>query len=252
MTSNNGDGDTVMCKNITKTKELLKEFSGFINAITWSYFNITGVDRAELFGEANVALLKACDDFNALRGGSFTAYAKFIIVDALNEYIRVNKISVSIPRYISRANLIINRLKKALNNEEDLFSAVINGDTPVEELEDKVVDELILLQSAAKRAGTSVVELVSRSEFLPSNNVDPIVIEEVITDDCKEKEILTKLLVKQIQSFLTEDELLISNLLMEGENANSISTKLNKSYKWVKNRIKSIRIKAVKYLDIDI
>lgn len=247
---NNGS-DLLVGKSITKTKELLSDFSSFINTLTWSYYNLTGVDRTELFGEANVALLKACDDFDALKGDSFDSYAKFIIADALNEYIRANKVVVSIPRYIARANQIIKRMKETLNNDDAQFHAIINGKVDVDSLESSVIEELTLLEAAAARAKTTVVDLVDRSEFLPRDNVDTTVIEEVITDNFKERELLTKLLVKQIQSFLTEDELLISNLLMEGENANSISTKLNKSYKWVTNRIKSIRIKAVKSLDID-
>src|SRR6056297_583566 len=126
-------------KSIIKTKELLGAFSDFINKITWSYFNMTGVDRAELFGEANLALLKAWDDFDELRGSSFKSYAKFIIVDALNEYIRSNKIVVSIPKYIARANQIINRFKKLLDYDDVRFHAIICGNIPTGSLEEAVV-----------------------------------------------------------------------------------------------------------------
>lgn len=235
-------------KSVIKTKELLGAFSDFINKITWSYFNITGVDRAELFGEANLALLKACGDFDELRGSSFESYAKFIIVDALNEYIRSNKVVVSIPKYIARANQIINRFKKLLDYDDVRFHAIICGNIPTGSLEEAVVSELQLLKSAAIRAGTSVEHLIQRAEFLPQ---DVTVIEEAFIDnECKEKEIITKLLVEKIQSILTEDELLVSNMLMDGENTNSISIKLNKSYKWVANRISSIRSKTIKCLDM--
>lgn len=247
----NNENNLLVDKSVAKTKELLSEFSGFINAITWSYFNLTGVDRAELFGEANVALLKACDDFDALRGTSFEAYAKFIIVDALNEYIRSNKVAVSVPRYIARANQIIKRFKKKLNYDDDQFHAIINGVIPDTGLEDSVVTELRLLHAAAIRAGTSIEDLVSRAEFLPKASSEEAILDLPINDNNKEKEILTKLLVEQIQSILTEDELLVSKMLMDGGNTNSIKNELGKSYKWVVNRISSIRKKCLKLLDIE-
>ena len=238
-------------KSVIKTKELLGAFSNFINKITRSYFIITGMDHTELFGEANLALLKACNDFDELRGSSFESYAKFIIVDALNEYIRSNKVVVSIPKYIARANQIINRFKKLLDYDDAHFHAIIDGIVPVESLEDAVVSELRLLQAAAVRAGTSTENLVHRAEFLPQGCIDLSIIEETVIDtNCKEKDILTKLLVEQIQTKLTADELLVSNMLMDGENTNSISIKLNKSYKWVANRINSIRLKTMKCLDM--
>jgi DNA-directed RNA polymerase specialized sigma subunit len=246
----NKEQNLLVGKSVAKTKELLSAFSGFINTITWSYFNLTGVDRAELFGEANVALLKACDDFDALRGKSFESYAKFIIVDALNEYIRSNKVVVAIPKYIARSNQIIKRLKKLLDYDDVQFQAIVNEDIPISNLENQVADELRLLQSAADRASTSIKDLVSRAEFLPKDSSEDAILDIPIYGNNKEKEILTKLLVEQIQAVLTKDELLVSEMLMDGGNANSIKTELGKSYKWAVNRINSIRKKCLKLLDI--
>ena len=101
--------------NLKDIRKILSKFNKFMNRISSAYSCITNIDKHELFGEANVALIKSLNDFDNTRSISFDTYAKYIIVDALNEYVRQNKVIVSVPKYIARANQIINRIKKLID-----------------------------------------------------------------------------------------------------------------------------------------
>lgn len=246
--NDNGTNPVLINGSVLATKELLSKFSGFINRITTSYNVLTGIDKSEFFGEANLALLKAYRDFDSHRSESFPAYAKFIVVDALNEYIRQNKVIITIPRYVARANRIILRIKKALNYDEELFALVLSNKCK-NDISEEVKKDLVLLKAAADRAGTSFKELVARSEFLPLGSPEVDVTEEVFSKEDEHARIMVKMLVDQIREHLTEEELIITDYLMEGLNPNNISKKLGVSHNWVTKRIKNIRVKVLKLLE---
>jgi RNA polymerase sigma factor (sigma-70 family) len=233
--------------NVLETKKVLEKFNGFMNRVSRVYSCITGVDKYELFGEANTALLKAVSDFDNTRSTSFATYAKYIIVDAMNEYIRQNKVIVSIPKYISRANLIINRIKKLVDYNDDAFFALYTGlDTPHSE---EIKHQLKLLENAAMRAKTTVPALVERAEFLPATTDGAYVLDEVYNENDVQKKLMAKLFVHQIRQSLTEDELLVADSLMAGMSAFEVSKTLNIPYSRVNKIITLIREKVLNLLE---
>ena len=235
-----------MIANVLETKKVLKKFNGFMNRVSRVYSCITGVDKYELFGEANTALLKAVSDFDSTRSTSFATYAKYIIVDAMNEYIRQNKVIVSIPKYISRANLIINRIKKLVDYNDDAFFALYTGaDTPQSE---EIRHQLKLLENAATRAKITVPALVERAEFLPATTDGAYILDEVYNETDIQKKLMAKLFVHQIRQNLTENELLIVDHLMDGMSILEISKKLDMPYSKVNKTITLIREKVLTLL----
>jgi RNA polymerase sigma factor (sigma-70 family) len=235
-----------MTEKIKETKELLSKFSKFINRVATSYSKLTGVDKYELFGEGNVALVKAMNDFNTARTISFDSYAKYIIVDALNEYVRKNKAIVSIPRYVARANQIINRIKSLLDYDDGVFYLAYKG-VYVEDNKE-LEEELQLLKNAASRAKVTVEDLVDRAEFLPYVSDEPVV-ETADTVVDEQKKMLAKLFVRQIRQQLTKEELNVADCLMEGLSVNAISDILHISNRQVKKIIKGMRSKVLTLLD---
>lgn len=235
-----------MDTNLLETKKILSNFNSFMNRIAQVYSNITGMDKYELFGEANVALIKAIKDFDSMRSSSFNTYAKFLIADALNEYIRQNKIIVSIPKYISRANLIINRIKKLVNYNEAVFYALYTGEIlpDTEELK----HQLILLDNAAKRAKTTIVSLVDRAEFLPSVIDTRYINNEICNDEEIQNKLLLKLIVKQAYQQMSNDEKLITEHIMSGMSLNEISETLPLPYSRVNKIFYSIRSRVLALL----
>lgn len=227
-------------------KELLSRFNKFMNRISNVYSFITGVDKYELFGEANVALIKSLNDFDNTRSNSFDSYAKYIIADALNEYVRQNKVIISIPRYIARANQIINRIKKLINYNDEMFYLLYSGNI-ISNNKD-VCNELKILKNAAERAKISIEDLVTRAEFLPSVSEEIEILDNEITVDDEQKKLLTKLFVDQVKQNLTKEELLVANYLMDGLNANAISILMNLKYKDITKTITSIRKKILMLL----
>ena len=239
---------TKQCTNVAKTKKILADFSGFMNRISSVYSTITGVDKYELFGEANIALIRATNDFNATRSSSFGAYAKYIVVDALNEYVRQNKVIVPIPRYIARANQIINRIKKLIDYNDTIFYGLCTGTIDV--YTDEIEEELTLLNKAAERAKTTVASLVERAEFLPTIAEDAASMADEVPDETDEhKKLIASLFVNQIKQNLVGDELVIVDYLMDGLPVSDISKHMKISDNVVRKKIKTIRKKVLKLLN---
>jgi len=235
--------------SVEEAEELLMKFSGYINNVTRTYSEATGIDRGDLFGDAVIALGKAKKDFNPEKGGKFAPFAKFIIVDTLNECVRQNKAAVTTPVYINKAHKIIIRIKSLISNYTDVFEDIL-----LDEEFDKfniptsvkitILYNKELLNKAANRANITLVELINRAEFLP------LMIPE---DDIKkvndnEKTIFTKLIVTEIFAILNKNETIVAELIMNDKNISDICKILNKSTDWVKNRIKHIKNKTTRLL----
>jgi RNA polymerase sigma factor (sigma-70 family) len=237
-----------MSTKLLEIKKVLNEFNGFMNRVSRVYSCITGVDKYELFGEANTALLKAVTDFDKTRSDSFGTYAKYIIVDALNEYIRQNKVIVSIPRYIARANLIIGRIKKLVEyNDAKFYALYTEKDTPTST---ELKHQLKLLKNAAERAKTTIPGLVERSEFLPTTtDSNSCMFTEVYNESDVQKKMLAKLFVQQVCENLNKTERIVVDHLMEGMSINEISTVLDIPYNRVSKIVVEIRKKVLTLLE---
>ncbi len=230
---------------VIELKEVLAKLTPFMNKVSKTYSKTTGIDKKELFGEANIALVKAKKDFDSLRGKSFNAYAKYIIVDALNEYVRKNKSLISIPRYIHRANGIIKRIKKMIDQDDELFQKLISGEVVLDNPD--INKQLTFLARAAKRAGITIKQMVDRSEFLPTP-IDKKESFEVSTENEQQK-LIMKIFIKQVQKGFTKEERTVANYLMDDVSVRNISKKEGIPVKEIKRIMVNIKKKMLKSLE---
>lgn len=231
--------------SIKETEELLAEFTFYINNLARAYSESTNIDRGDFFGEAIIALGKAKADFDPKRGGEFAPFAKFIIVDAMNECVRINKAVVITPVYIDKAHKIIVRIKNVISNYTDSFDDVVFNNAfdkakIPKSIKAAVLYDKNLLNRAAKRSKLTLVELIERAEFLP------LVLQKDVTKeaDGSDKPPLAKLIVGEILELLDDEETAVADLIMDDKNRSDICKLLSCSDDWVVNRIKAIRRKA--------
>lgn len=232
-------------ENIKEAEKLFTEFKHYLNNISYNYSRITGIDQSDLFSEGILALGKAKNDYDSKKSNNFIGYAKFLIIDAMNEYVRHNKTSVKIPSYIIKTNRIINRIKTKLNNTEDWFNSLFNESLNNIKLAASIKENLLgdkeLIDRAAVRAKIDSKTLVERAEFLPSiitNYIDSI-------QETKHETIISKLLVDRLMLILTENEQTVAILIMEDLNNSEIGRELNRSSNWVEARLSKIKKKIL-------
>lgn len=234
-----------------EAEEVFSKFKKYLNSLASSYHHITGIEKSELFGDGVLALGKAKRDFDEHRCGSFKDYAIFLIVDAMNECVRLNRSSIKVPSYINKSHKILNRIKKIVTGSKYSLLDVFESDVRSWNLTKHKISELIkdkeLIENAAQRAKISVNILIERSEFLPYIlPEDDILTEKFSSGD---EQLLNRLIVSKMFSIMNEDEIEIASLLMEDMNKSDICAKLNKSITWVNSKIDSIRLKSLKILE---
>ena len=234
--------------SLKDAEELLAKFSNYINKITGIYAASTSIDKGEFFGEAVIALGKAKSEFDLTKGEHFIPFAKFLILDAMNECVRSNKTLVHIPSYINKSHNIINRVKKSIFKYTDdfdtvLIDSVFRRSILPKEISNSVRCDIVLLERAAKRASITFKQLVERALVLPT-----IIITEdnceSIEEDTNQDAIIAKMVVDKIKLLLDEDELAIAELIMDDKTKNEMCTILGHTNFWVNNRIKAIRRKV--------
>lgn len=232
-----------------EAEEVFSKFKKYLNSLANSYHHVTGIDKSEFFGDGVLALGKAKRDFDKKKGGNFKDYAIFLIIDAMNECVRLNRSSINVPSYINKTHKILNRIKKNLVGSKYSLSDVFKSTIDSWELDNTKKLELIkdkeLIENASTRAKMSVDVLIERSEFLPYILPEDVTSNEPKQDD---EQILNKLLVSKMFSVMDEDEIKVASLLMKDNNKSDIVRELNKSMSWVNSRIDSIRDKSLKVL----
>lgn len=223
-----------------------KEFAPLLNIISRSYSLGTGLDKADLFGEAMVGLARAKRDFDIERSENFKNFAIFKIKDALNKFVRENMCSVSIPGYIKDTNAQINRLRKVLECAEVDNSKIdiIISEGKVYELEmpadlyEEATKIVGLIKNASRRAGVSYKTMVSRAMFLPLDDFN-------IEDCSQEDDIESKTLVSQLFEIMDETDQQIALMIMEDKTKSEIARHFGKSPTWVNNRLNAIKEKVL-------
>lgn len=230
-------------KTIKEAEQTHNEFSKLLNIIARNYSLSTGLDKADLFGEALVGLARAKRDFDSDRSDNFRAFAVFKIKDALNKFVRDNMCSVSIPAYISKANNLINKLNDFLysqNIDQDTIDYIIHEgvvddiDMPYE-AKIRVREIIILLERAAERADTTYEKLVSRASFLP--------VDKELLDFCdsEKNSNFDKIVVDRIWQVMDDIDKEIAKMIMEDTSKKDIALHFNKSITWINNRLKRIK-----------
>ena len=235
--------------SLKEAEETLEEFNTYINNLASTYSKSTNIDKSEFFGDAIIALGKAKHDFDPERSNAFVPFAKFIIIDSMNECIRKNKAIVRCPTYIDKAHKIIVRIKTSLtiytNTIEDvLFGKHFNRYKIPKSIKKTILRDKKLLENAAKRLEISVESLFYKAEYLPLVIPTDDYIDRLQDFNIDESSIIAKLVVNEIKLLLDKNELIVANLIMEDKKRSEISKLLGHSDSWVTSRIEAIRYKV--------
>lgn len=233
-------------KTAKEAEDTLKIFGKYLNNLASAYaLAAPTIDKSDFFVEGVEALAKAKKDFDPEKGPEFAPYAKFLIVDAMNEYIRKNRAVVRLPAHISKANKVIYRIKSLLGSREDMWFELLFEDAGKlpHETESKLEHFRKVFQNAANRARLSVRELADRAEFLPTT-----LSEEELTDcavEVNHDEIMAKLVVDKIMPHLSEIEQVVAECIMRDLNNREIAAIIGKSDTYVHKKIQSIKQKVL-------
>lgn len=230
---------------LVDAEETFARFEKYINTLAASYHFMTGVDKSEFFGDAVIALGKARRDFDKKKSSNFIAYAKFLIVDAMNECIRNNIAIVKVPSYIYKAHKIIVRIKSyAVDNCVDVTDVLYSDDYLVSEsVKLKISEDKNKLERAAERAGLPYRELIKRAEYIPLVLSKEDGMADLIPANKTHEAVLAKIIVDTVTPLLDKDEKTISEMLMKDLPRSEIGKRLGRSDDWVLNRMAKIRNK---------
>jgi len=220
-----------LADTLEEAEGLYNKFFSLLNNLSYSYSISTGMDKADLFGQALVGLAKASKNYDAKRSPNFKNFAIYQIKSALNEYVRKNKGAVIIPAYITNANRHIKLLKdlgvdphKLIDNERSELKKVSS-----EWVKSKADHLLEMLENAAERASISVKELIRRAEFVPTIiRYDEYINPEEILQENTDRMHMT-LLVENIKNHMDERELQIAEGVMSGKSYGQIGEELTPS-----------------------
>lgn len=233
--------------NLKEAEELLAEFSAYINKMAGIYAAATNIDKGEFFGEAVLALGKAKAEFDPIKGGEFTPFANFLILDAMNECVKINRISVHIPSYVDKSHNIINRIKTSIFKYTEDLDAVLTDEVfrkstlPVD-TDQEVSSDIILLERAAKRASITFKQLVERALVLPM--IVTKASDELAGEDTTQDALIAKLVVEKIKLLLDDEELAVADLIMQDKTKEEMCGILGHTNLWINNRVDSIRRKV--------
>lgn len=222
------------------------EFADMLNQFARSYSLSSGIPRADLFGEAVMALAAAKRDYDPEVGNrSFKTFAIYRIKWALNAYVAENLCVVRVPAYIQTANSYINSIKYLLSKYdlpyEDIRDVLLEDSSLKEGSYDEIRRYKDALINLAKRHKLDYKALIDRSEFLPG---DVYLNEDMGPDELIEREnhmLRAALIVNQLKEHMDDEELIIAEGVMAGKTWHEIGTELGISHEGARKKMKSLR-----------
>ena len=235
-----------------EAENIYKQFEKILNHFAYSYSISTGISKADLFGEALIGLARAYRDWNPDRSDNFEVYARFVIRDTLNEFVRSNSAIISVPSYIKKANSNLKRVKAVCEEHNvDWRTFVIEREVPNEmNMENalkcsKLIGNLI---SAAERAGVDYAKFVERVELVPEDmeyidQTPP----EIHKRDSETLE--AAIIVEKLKEHMTEQELLICEGIMLDKSFDEIGADLGKSKSWVSGKLKALKKRIISMME---
>lgn len=234
-----------------EAESTLKKFEAYLNNLASAYTAaVPSIEKSDFFIEGVQALAKAKKDFDPSRRVKFTPYAKFLIVDAMNECVRINRAVVKLPAYLSKANRVIYRIKILLGDlENEWFQVLFKKDSQLPEKAKKSLKHYKqMLQNSANRAKITCEQLAERAEFLPSVMLDDDVSDYELNADNNHNEMMAKIVVDKIMPMLTEKERVVAELIMCDLNKSEIARIVKKSDMYVANQLKLIKAKVLEMI----
>lgn len=210
--------------------EVYNEFLPFLNSIVKRYL-FTGLEKSDLFSTALVGLARAMRDYDSKRSESFKMFASFKVRDALRDFVRKNTSPVAIPQYIMSSHALVTKMYRSQDQKNN------SCEESAGEHSFRDQENYANLTKAAERCGLTVEQLVERSEVIPISV--PYTEEHTSTEQSG----YSKTLINELKSEMTENELIVSNGILAGDNYSKIASDNEKSKTWVTNVIKGMREK---------
>jgi len=249
----------ILAESQEKAEKIYKNFSNMLNKMAYRYSQITGLEKADLFGEAVLGLAEAYKTWSEISTSSikkthitFKMHANFFIKDYLNEYIRHNVTSVKIPSYLMKAINNFRKFKNELNTfnitDKEIELLIVNNNLKTintlitKNVYVKVSKILKNLNSAAERASITIKELYDRSNLI-SFYTEELNIN--INNNLSEESINTAILINDLKTKMNDNELLISNYIMDGYTIIEIGKLMGKSTHWVRYQLKKFKDKVL-------
>lgn len=195
-----------------EAEKLVKKYDYILKMLAHKISNFTGLDREDLYQEGIIGLARANRDFDEERSTNFKIFAIYKIKDAMREFVTTQAISIKAPQYTKDAMRLANMLKdRLIKAGEYQYTALVdmwiksisyNSDSPLDKSIQKARQSLINL---ANRSHTSVVQLLERSEVIPSFLSDISMWDNISNDKTAvEEDMINKLYATEIISSIRE------------------------------------------------
>lgn len=225
-----------------EAEAIYERFEKTLNNFAYSYSISTGIDKADLFREALIGLARAYRDWDPERSDNFNTYANFIIKDSLNEYVRNNSATISVPAYIKKANSNLNEIKFICERSGIEWQViVIEQELPqdLQEAEAIRCTELVKnLIKAAERAHVEYEKFIERVMIMPMD-VEYVEQEQEAEED--QRRVEAALVVSRLKEHMDKTELAICEGIMDDKSYAQIAEEFGKSKGWVYNKINALK-----------
>lgn len=232
-----------LADTLKEAESIYSQYEKMLNKLAHSYSVSTGINKADLFGEALIGLARAYRDWNPERSDNFQTYAIFVIKDSLNEYVKDNYSSVTVPAYVKKSNVHLRKIKDICDKYKINWRIIaVEQELPDElEVEDaiectKLVKNII---RASERAKVTYEDFIERIEIIPQ---DVEYTETMIRTSKREAEkVEATILANKLKKYMDKDELYICEGIMEDKSFEQIAKEMNKSKGWVSGKLKLFR-----------
>jgi len=241
-----------------EAENIYNRFEKILNNLSYSYSISTGMSKSDLFGESLIGLARAYRDWDPTRSDNFEAYAKFVIRDTLNEFVRSNSAIISVPVYIKKANSNLKKIKMICEKLNIDWKIVIVEKTTSEEVYsscgifssdiEKCLDLAKNISLAAKRAGVAYEKFVERIEVIPT---DTEYVEQVPNEIHKRNSetLEAACIVEKLKEYMTEQELLICEGIMLDKSFDEIGATFGKSKSWVSGKLTALKKRILSMME---
>jgi len=237
-------------ETVEEAEAEFKKFSKMLNDLARSYAKRYGLERADIFGEAVFGLAEAKRDFDPKRSTDFKTFAIYKIRSVIDKYVREFVAPVTIPAYLRKINRWVNQLENVLRSallSQDDINSILRGEREVflsPDLHEDYIYLRNLIVAEAGRLNISQDALVSRAQAMPRGQVE---VEEAYVNT--DEQMYAKLLVEKLRSHMTEVELAISNMIMEGKTFEEVGQCFGHKAPWVVQKLRKMRKRLKRFKD---
>jgi RNA polymerase sigma factor (sigma-70 family) len=234
-----------------QAEEVYKKYEKILNSLAYNYSLSTGIDRADLFGEALIGLARAKRDWDPKRSDNFKSYAIYRIKDSLNECARKNRASISVPAYIKKANVNLKELEDLCERSDiELHTILLDHEIPYKLDENDAIRAAEIINNlinAANRSRVNYDKFVERIRYIPTDV--PYEEDNIETSNRDQEKLEAAIVVAGIKKMMTKEELSICDGVMKDLSYEEIGKTMGKSKAWVSNKLRVLRERIVDNYD---